>query len=125
MKKKNRYNENKANAERTHFKKRALQRYGINICSSTYTKIIKAIKRISNEIDVKYLMKQSNTRVVYKITISGKDIIVIYDKSRHELVTALPYEALDRINEFLAEEDNNALPVGIIIQEEPMDIVEE
>ena len=80
----------KAQSERSHFKRRLSQRYGIHINRTGYWHLVDLVKSGQSE----FLYSQSNTRSVHRIAFKHRGrsvgIIAIYDKSRGELVTALP-----------------------------------
>jgi len=94
---------NKAQSERWHFKRRLRERYGIRANRFTYRDMVDMIKSRSSEC----ICVQSNTRTVHRISfqLDNKhdprnlkvphdnglvNVLVIYDKLRGELITALP-----------------------------------
>lgn len=90
----------KASSEYLHAKRRALERYGLALNKEMYLGLCADIQ---NGLGV-CLGKQSNTRTVWKIkapTVNDfgfQDHIacnVVYDKSRHRIVTFLPVGIVD------------------------------
>ena len=99
----------KAQSMRWHTKWAIKERYGIFCNSKLYWRIVDKIKCGKSEC----LLQQSNTRSLHKVFVATKqlhdkrthikvDIIddcvklyVVYDKSRGELCTALPWYASD------------------------------
>ena len=96
---------NKAQSERGHFKRRLRERYGIRINRFTYRDMVDMIKSRNSEC----VCVQSNTRTVHRIAYQLDDkhdprnlkvphdnglvsVLVIYDKLRGELITALPQD---------------------------------
>ena len=80
---------NKANTERKHFKKRVYERYDIVLNDGEYDYLVSRVKTNDKSI-VKFLMKQTNRVTVHIITFKNTEIVVVYDKLRKQLVTALP-----------------------------------
>ncbi len=93
----------KAQSERWHFKRRLRERYGIRANRGVYHNMVDMIKSRNSTC----VYTQSNTRTIHRITYQLDDkhdprnlkvphdnglvsILVIYDKLRGELVTALP-----------------------------------
>ena len=81
-------NEKKKYTLRRHFKKRLLQRFGINIDKSDYKDLVRKIKKGQ----LKCMGRQSNRVTVFLCDISGKTLVVFYDTHRHELITAITEE---------------------------------
>jgi len=94
---------NKAQAERSHFKYRLRERYGIKINRFTYRDMVDSIKTHHSTC----LLIQSNTRTVHSVAVQLDDthdprnllvphnnglvnVLVVYDKLRGEIITALP-----------------------------------
>ena len=65
-----------------HAKKRANQRYGINLNSQLHSLICKEIRNGKAEI----LCRSTNTRTIYKVN----EIIVVYSKTKKKIITVLP-----------------------------------
>ena len=91
-------------AERHHAKRRAEERYGIQL-GQHYRKICNLIgaqfvgntilrdQHEENGILVRFLKKESNSRSRWEVSVPGKwasTIKVVYDRWRRELVTILP-----------------------------------
>lgn len=72
--------------QRLHAKKRARQRYGINLNSALNRAIIKGIQ--GGEYRV--LAGISNTRSVFEVCIENRYIAIVYDNVRKNVVTFLP-----------------------------------
>lgn len=74
--------------ERIHAKKRAKERFNLDLTSKLRRLIVNKIQnRESTLIEIK-----SNTRTLHKVKVKGEDYIVVYDKKRQEIVTFLPNE---------------------------------
>lgn len=69
-----------------HAKKRAAERYGINLDKTTR----RAIKEQISQGKSKFIEKQSNRISVHEVEIKGQQIKVVYDKNRKNIVTILP-----------------------------------
>lgn len=78
----------KAQRSREHSKKRAALRYGITLNREKYAQVIEQIR--TGQYEGK--KKRSNNRWLYVLEVDGKDMLVVYDKKRHELITVLPKE---------------------------------
>jgi predicted HTH domain antitoxin len=74
--------------ERVHAKRRAKERYGIELNASSYEEINNII-RTGN---AKLLKKQSLTRKLYEVRYRGILLKVAYDKARGQVVTFLPLQ---------------------------------
>lgn len=90
----------KASAQYLHAKKRALERYGVVLDKESYLALCKEIQDGKHE----YLGKQSLRLTVWKIAIkriddTGTEWVtsanVVYDKTRHRIVTFLPVGITD------------------------------
>ena len=77
----------KRHAERIHAKRRASQRYGITLNKYQYREISKMIMKGQEFV----LSRPSLARTIYLIEYMGKQMKVVYDKKRHQVVTFLPY----------------------------------
>lgn len=78
-------------AQRFHAKKRATQRYGIQLTTQKQAAIVKLIQRGK----ARWLKTQSNRITHWAVEWEGQIIPVVYDKIRKQLVTVLPLEALE------------------------------
>ena len=76
----------KSQALRLHFKRRLKLRYGIDINRDGVHSVIKDIQQGRS----RHISSTSRSRSVQAVGIAGLDVIVVYDKNRKELVTALP-----------------------------------
>jgi hypothetical protein len=76
----------KKQSERIHFKHRINERYGMEINRFDCRKIL---DKIQNG-EYKFIARLSQNRKEYVVDHSGIKIRLIYDKARHELITALP-----------------------------------
>lgn len=99
----------KTESQRWHFKWQIKDRYGIFCNGELYNHIVDLIKTRQSVV----LLKQSNTRYLHKVYVRAEltdrketnikvpiidgmiKVYLIYDKSRGELVTALPYFEAD------------------------------
>ena len=72
---------NKSKSQQKHFKRRLIERYGIEINNHIYNQLTKQVK---NCID---FHKITNRLSKTKLNINGEDITVVYDKIRKTLVT--------------------------------------
>jgi len=78
-------------AQRFHAKKRARQRYGIDLPTVVQAAIVKRIQRGQG----RWLKTQSNRVTHWAVEWEGQTIPVVYDKIRKQIVTVLPPEALE------------------------------
>jgi len=83
----------KAKRQKGHAKRRARERYGLNLRQHEYDELV---RRIKNNIDCRFLQRQSNRVSLFAIKMDGNWLPVVYDKQRHTVVTILPPEALDQ-----------------------------
>ena len=72
----------------SHAKKRAKERFGIQLNKEMRKKIINLIQ--TGDPACKCLNKVSRIRSEFQLTFEGKEYRVIYDRKRHGLVTFLP-----------------------------------
>ena len=77
---------NKKAAQKLHAKKRARQRFNVEINKKDYNEIIKGIQ--SGKFP--FVKSLSNRLSVFKITLNNTEANVLYDKSRKTLVTFMP-----------------------------------
>ena len=73
-------------SNRIHARKRAKQRFGMNLTKELESRIVKRIQAGHTEP----LGKQSNTRSLHLVEVDGVTMRVAYDRSRSSLVTILP-----------------------------------
>lgn len=79
----------KAEAQNRHAKRRALERYGIDLNRHKRQEII---NKIHNGIAV-LVRKQSHRVSIFSVKFEGQEVIVVYDKQRKTLASFLPLEA--------------------------------
>ena len=78
-----------------HAKRRAWERYDVNLSQRDVAVIIRAI-RSNDPSKAQFFMKQSNRVSIYIVNWGGNMIPFVYDKIRKSIVTALPQEAIER-----------------------------
>lgn len=81
---------NKKYAQRFHAKKRAAQRFGLDLTTDKQRQIVRLIQLGKG----RFVKHESNSRSHWVIEWEGQLLRVVYDKVRKELVTVLPKEAL-------------------------------
>lgn len=79
---------NKTAAIKAHFKTRMSERFGFEITQQEIDQIISAIQK--QKPTAHFVKKQSHSRTVYMMAVRGKKIRIVYDKLRHQPVTAIP-----------------------------------
>lgn len=77
---------NKSAAQRAHAKRRALERYGLEINRHQMREIVKQIQSGK----AKHLLTQSNRTSVKLVSFNNTELIAVYDKLRKNIVTFLP-----------------------------------
>lgn len=80
---------NKISSEKSHFRRRMLDRYGLTITSKDF-KLIKQIVRGSKYISYE---KQTCSRALCLIDLQGVIVYIIWDRKRGVPITALPRKA--------------------------------
>lgn len=83
---------NKAKCQHRHFCRRLLERYGVEAGASMAQEIARKIRQGKG----KFLDRQSNRVTIWSVEVNGVDMRVVYDKERHQVVTALPREQEQR-----------------------------
>lgn len=78
----------KTKALRAHAKLRALQRYDLDLTAKMRRKIIEEIQQQRSI----HLETQSNRVSIHLVEIEQRDIRVVYDRTRKEIITVLPPE---------------------------------
>jgi len=73
-------------AQREHAKRRALQRFGLTISSEDLKQIVKDIQ----DQKARFLRRESTRITVWEIDFRNKNLTVVYDNKRKEIVTFLP-----------------------------------
>lgn len=101
MSRRKRRNYSKASSQEFHAKKRALERYGLDLSNNDLFEIIKNIKSGYAE----HIQKQTNRLKLYKTLVKQTDVYVVYDKSRKTVVTFLTKEMAE--NNYYLDEINN------------------
>jgi hypothetical protein len=77
---------NKAKAERTHARRRAAERYGIELGASTRGEIVAKIRGGKSA----FVKRQSLRVAIHDVTLGdGTTVRVVWDKQRAEIVTFL------------------------------------
>jgi hypothetical protein len=74
-----------------HAKKRAGERYGLNLNKEARHEIVQMIQ--TNQAE--FVGKQSNNRSFWRVTYQDQPLNVVYDKARSTLCTVLPKEAAE------------------------------
>ncbi len=72
-----------------HAKKRAEERYGINLNKDARREIVQKIQ--TNQAE--YVTRVSNNRSLWKVPYQEKTLNAVYDKARQTLCTVLPEDA--------------------------------
>lgn len=73
-------------AHTIHAKRRAMERYGLDLNKKMREDIKKLIKTGS----AKKIEQQSNSRVLYEVEVDDAIIRLIYSRTTHKIVTLLP-----------------------------------
>ena len=77
----------KGQAESIHTRRRAAERYGINLNRDARRAIVKMMQERGQDFEGE---RQSNNRTIFTLPYEGTLMKVVYDKARHCLVTVLP-----------------------------------
>lgn len=77
---------NKAEAERRHARRRAMERYGIELGPAGRAELVAAIRSGRSRLVVRQSLRVS----VHDVPRDGGLVRVVYDRQRHEIVTFLP-----------------------------------
>lgn len=88
----------KKNTQMRHARQRAIQRYDIEFDQKTHTTFLQAIQSGNAKKAVK-LWKQSNRVSIFKVWFDGRWIPVVYDSQRKQIVTFLPKEAMEGLEQ--------------------------
>jgi hypothetical protein len=70
-----------------HAKRRAAERYGLNLTQDVHRAIVKIIQERGGKLQAQ---RQSNSRTIFTLPYDGNWLKVVYDKVHHNLVTILP-----------------------------------
>lgn len=75
-----------------HARRRAMERYGIELSQELHQSIVKAIRADKQKRTrwAKWQQKITNTRSLWLVEVEGQRLTVIYDKAQKSLVTVLP-----------------------------------
>jgi hypothetical protein len=86
----------KQKAQRLHARRRALERYGMEVGNGTRQQIINAIRQGRST----HVESQSHRISVHDVTLAHEELTVrvVYDKHRKEIVTFLPQECMAEAN---------------------------
>jgi len=71
----------------SHARLRSAQRYGVALTKKLRRQLLQQIRE---QNAAKFLKRQSRTRTHWLITLGDKPAVVVYDKTRHTIVTVLP-----------------------------------
>ena len=80
----------KGTAQAWHAKRRAAERYNVNVTSDDLRLIAGMIQRG----EATFLEKLTNSRTKFRVRIREKVFIVVYDRMRHTIASFLPPEEL-------------------------------
>lgn len=69
-----------------HAKRRAMQRYGLDLNKSLHKQLAQAIR----DGHATFVKRRSRTRTVWLVELEGRKIRAVYDSNQHNLVTVLP-----------------------------------
>ena len=76
----------RAQSERIHFRRRALERYGLRLGDAAQDRIVEDI-RAGRAV---FVERQSHRVRIYDVQYAGQRMRVVYDRKRRLLVSALP-----------------------------------
>jgi hypothetical protein len=79
----------KSEAQNRHAKRRAMERYGIDLNRHKRLEMIHMIQSGQAEC----VRKQSHRVTIFSLQYEGKEVIVVYDRQRKTLASFLPIEA--------------------------------
>jgi hypothetical protein len=85
---------NKRKALRLHVKKRSSERIGSMLSKTEQKSIVAQIKGCQN---ASFVRRLSNSRTEWQIFWDGKVFPVVYDTTRHALITVLPPDSMTRL----------------------------
>lgn len=80
---------NKAEAQNRHAKRRAMERYEIDLNRHKRLEIVHMIQTGKAQL----VRKQSHRVTIFSLQYEGKEVVVVYDGQRKTLATFLPIEA--------------------------------
>jgi hypothetical protein len=86
----NRPKNDKQLAQRRHAKRRAQERFGLEVNHEQYRELVRQIQVGKAQ----FIERQFRSRTHWWVTIDGKQARVVYDKDRHTIITFLPEESV-------------------------------
>ena len=78
---------NKTQAQRWHAKWRAKERYGVHVNKATYKELVTNIQAHKG---AKFVVRLSGRLTIWGVDYQDKHLWLVYDGSRHNIVTFLP-----------------------------------
>ena len=81
-------------SQRIHAKKRALQRYGVQLTTAQIFDLIDQIK----SRDAILVAKQTLRVKVYLVTHGDRYMVAVYDRKRKEIITFLPHDSVEWVD---------------------------
>ncbi len=88
-----------------HAQKRLKERYGLDLTEAEYRSLGKKIRRGKAE----FIKRQSLRVTHWNVDFKDQKIRVVYDKIRHQVITALPLETAPKTIEKLVQESLKSL----------------
>jgi hypothetical protein len=85
----------KAFNQRRHARRRAFERYALNLHQDAQEQIIRKIEGG----EARFICCQSQRISIWEVNYGGKSLPVVYDQKRKTLVTVLPEEALQKADQ--------------------------
>jgi hypothetical protein len=86
--------DDKGEAQRRHARKRARERYGIDLDDELLAAWVAAIQDKNPSITVRPLGRESTRLTHFAVTHDDIEVPVVYDKQRKQIVTVLPESGL-------------------------------
>ncbi|HET6495316.1 MAG TPA: hypothetical protein VFH61_08140 [Thermoleophilia bacterium] len=86
--------DDKVEAQRRHARRRAQERYGINLDNELLIAWVSAIQGQNPAVPVRPLGRESTRLTHFAITHGDIEVPVVYDKQRKQIVTVLPESGL-------------------------------
>lgn len=77
----------------SHAKRRAEERYGIDLNKQARREIIKMIQTEADQ--AQFISRESNSRSLWQVTYNNQPLNIVYDKARSALATVLPTDAVE------------------------------
>lgn len=94
----------KKSAQMHHARQRAIQRYDLEFDQAMHTTFLQAIQSCNTKKAVK-LWQQSNRISIFKVWFDERWIPVVYDRQRKQVVTFLPKEAMEGLEQNYSDVD--------------------